>query len=899
MSHILLSTKIAAPAPRPELVPRPHLLARLERALQHRLSLVSAPAGFGKTTLLSAWAASLDPIDTPLAWISLDEGDNDPARFLAYLVAALDKLLVSSGGDILQDSPAVPPSLGENFLAHLLNAFNEIGQPSPAFVLILDDYHLITAEPLHTALAFLIDHLPPNLHLVIASRTDPPLPLARLRARGQLLELRQADLRFTPEEAGLFFSQVMHLSLSPEETAALAARTEGWAAGLQLAAISLQDHPDRESFIAAFTGSHPFILDYLLEEVLQRQPAHIQQFLLSTAILDQLSAPLCDHLLANESPTGAQPILQYLECANLFLAPLDDQRQWYRYHHLFADFLDAHLQQTDPERRLKLHREAAVWYERQGMFEEAIEHALQASDFHYAANLMARTAEATIKRSELTILLGWFQRLPESVLQEHASLCFYYAWVLLLFGYPFEEARARLEQSERPAGRLPGQADVLRAFVAVFQNDVLTAAELANRALRDLPAEASFLRSVAVWVRAVSLAWDGDIRQSIPALEAAAQYSLQAGNIMIAVAAVAHQAEMLTYLGELRQAHDLYQRALRMAVDSQGRNLPVAGIPLIGLGELYREWGQLAQAEEALLKGLELTKQWGQIGSLDGYIALALTCQARGDEARARQAIAEARQIAEMFDLSTFDDRLVDLHAALLGILQGDLSLAIAWQARAELNPQALQAALRDRSQTGILTNSLLLEFEYLVWIRLLVEEGRNAFALQMLDMLQPRVTSQARQTGPLKIHLLRCLALHGLGQVEAALDELRTALTLGEAQGHVRAFLDMGPVVISLLHELQPRGPQSAYITRLLSADAPLQPLSTPSRQPLFEALSQRELEVLRLLAAGLSNQQIAAQLVVAPSTVKTHINHLYRKLDVSSRTQATARARQLGLLP
>ncbi len=915
MTDILLATKRAIPSLHTNLVGRPRLIERLEAAQRYQLTLVSAPAGFGKTTLLSHWA---EHSRLPAAWIALDEGDNDPARFMAYLASALHELVENAGKDFTPSFHELAPATSESFLAALVNEAAGAFDPRGHVCIILDDYHLIDNPGIHQAITYLIERLPPPTHLVIATRSDPPLPLARLRARGRLNELRQDDLRFTLEESSSFLEATMGLSLAPEEIAALEARTEGWVAGLQLAAVSMQNRQDRAGFITAFTGSNRFVLDYLLEEVFARQPVDIQAFLLDTSILNQLCGPLCEALAAGAAasppaqptPAAGQRMLEQIERANLFLTPLDDQRRWYRYHHLFASFLRSRLEQEQPARLPELHRRAASWYQHNGMLEEAVEHALLSQDFELAAGLLETAAEEAIKSSQTITLAGWLEALPRAVLEAHPTLLLFRAWTLLLSGSSLEGILKRLQQVVNQAtAPITGKEAVLNAFLAFMRGNDSYALELMQFSQQTLAEDDGFYRSILAWLNGTIEAWGGNLEAGVRTLNHAVQMGLHSGNLMIAVMAMSNQGEILVMQGDLRTAYQRYQRALDLAVDSQGRLLPVAGSALIGLGDVWREWNELEQAEKYLREGIELTLRWGRIGALDGYIALARLHQARGDAANALQTIQEALDLAREFDTTLLDDRLVEIHLNRLQLRLGELEKVEAWLDQMQLLPGWLQANKLFPAELGSLLHSYLQTMGLINQAWLWIETGRSQEARDVLDSLSPVMLRVRLNSILIQIHFLQGLACQAQGQPDQALAYLEQALALSEPQGHVRIYLDFGPRATELLHLAVQRGGSTAPAAeRLLQANglmhaahpethAPIPASSRPLSAPI-EPFSARELQVLRLLAAGLSNQEIADELVVAVSTVKTHTNNLYRKLGTSKRTQAVARAREFGLL-
>jgi LuxR family maltose regulon positive regulatory protein len=854
MTTALLTTKLYIPSPRPNLVPRPRLLRRLDEglSLEHKLTVISAPAGFGKTTLLSEWAAGCG---RPVAWVSLDKGDNDPARFLSYFVAAL---------------------------------------------------------------AFLLNHLPPQMHLVIATRADPPLPIARLRARGQLTELRLTDLRFTLDEAAEFLNQVMGLELSADDVAVLASRTEGWVSGLQMAAVSMQGREDAARFIQAFTGSDRYILDYLLEEVLHRQPDGIQTFLLQTAILDRLTAPLCDAVIGDWrleigdhaqypiSNLQSQTILEHLESSNLFIVPLDNERRWYRYHRLFADLLRQRLHQRYPELVLTLHSRASEWHECNGLMTAAIDHALSAEDFERAAALVEQVAEATLMRSEVVTFLSWMEALPDELVRVRPSLCVFHAWALFLSGRSLAEIESRLQGTDRDADLIPSKAAPLRSWIAIFQGQLSRATELAHQALEELPEDDLFLRSIAAWTLSLSSLTNGGFRAGSQALTEIVRMSQDAGNVMIAVATLSHLAKLHVRQGQLHKANAIYERALRSATDKRGRNLPIAGEALMGLGDLWREWNDLEAASRYLVEGIELTKQWSEVGALDGYIPLARVRQAQGDVDGALDAIQTAEQLAIRSKFTEMDDLMVALCRARLRIAQGDIEAATRWaeeQGLALSQAEGLtgDAGLAELKEGDDLISYRLRKYEHLVLARLLIARKQPDDALALLEPLLLRMEQRERVDLVIEIQILRALAFQAQGNVPQALAALERALSLAEPGGFVRIFVDEGPPMAQLLYQAAAQGITPEYTGRLLQA-FPVPEAKPPSPglpAEMIEPLTERELDVLRLIAEGLSNQEIAQQLFLALPTVKWHTSNIYGKLAVKNRTQAVAKARALGILP
>ena len=932
----ILATKLYLPPPRPGIVPRPRLVERLNEGLSasRKLTLISAPAGFGKTTLVSEWIAGCG---LPVAWLSLDEGDNDPTRFLTYLVAALQTLALSKAERIaanigkgvlaILQSPQPPPT--ESILIALLN---EIATVSDNFILVLDDYHTIDSKPVDLALTFLVEHLPPQIYLVIATREDPPLPLARLRARGQLTELRAADLRFTPVEAAEFLNQVMGLNLRDADVAALETRTEGWIAGLQLAALSMQGRSDTAGFIKSFTGSHHFILDYLVEEVLQRQPEHVRNFLLQTAILDRLSSSLCDAVTGQEDGRG---MLEALERGNLFVIPLDDQRQWYRYHHLFAEVLQAHLREAQPDRVSMLHRRASEWYEQNGLPSDAIRHALAAEDFEGAAGLIELAWPAVEDGSLSTKWIGWVKALPDVLIRARPVLSVWYAYALLVSG-EMEAAEARLTDAERwlepadnmnerpknPAAEmvvvdeeqfrsLPATIAIARAYHAQALGDVPGAVTYARRAL-DLTPEANHLkRGQATALLGLTYWASGDLEA---ANRTFAGYTIKlrsAGSILDAISTTIVLADIQMALGRLHEAASTLEQLLQFVVD-QGEPIPPDTADLYrGLGELYRERGDLEAAAQYLLRSKELGEQ---AELLDWQRRLCVTQarmkQTQGDLDGALDLLNEAERLYVRTPLP--DVRPISALKARIWVTQGRLVEALAWA--------------RERSLSVDDELSYLREFEHITLARVLIARYKNDpvdgsihEAMGLLERLLHAAEAGGRIGSIVEILMLQTLAHEAQGNIPPALMSLERALTLAEPEGYVRIFVDEGKPMAELLTRIEAKDGTlrvKEYILKLLSAfelhkeiypsgsisveknRSSLLAKQAVSPQPLIEPLSERELEVLRLLRTDLNGPEIARELMVSLSTVRTHTQNIYAKLGVNNRRAAVRRAEELDLL-
>ena len=953
----LLTTKLYIPRVRPELVSRPRLIERLNDGLHRKLTLISAPAGFGKTTLLSEWASqrvSESASGRTATWLSIDEGDNDPARFLAYLIAALQTIEENIGRDALGalQSPTVGSKTAtlpmEELLTGLVNQVNTVPED---FVLILDDYYLITAQSIHDIVAFLLDHLPSNMHLLIATRADPPLPLARLRGRGQLTELRQSDLRFRLDEATEFLNTCMGLGLSPDDVAALASRTEGWIAGLQMAAIAVQSpvstypRDDVSSFIQAFTGSDRYVLDYLIEEVVQRQPNGIQAFLLQTSILDHLTGPLCDAVIGNEEIgksasrqigksanlrvsesasqrvgesadvqvseiADSQAMLEYLERNNLFVVPLDNERHWYRYHHLFADLLRQRLRRSRPDLAPILHGRASVWYEQNGLLAAAIDHALSAGDSEWAAHLIEQTAESAMLRSEVATLKNWVEALPDKLLDTRPLLRVYHALTLLLSGHPLAaiEARLRAVAEADVEGSVSGEVTVIRALIAAYQREISQSVELSRRALELLPEESLFFRSFVTGYLALNYLYSGDIVAATQAFEEAVRVSRRAGNLTITVLALCHLAELTAIQGQFYEAQALYEQALELGSDGRGQRQPIAGLPLIGLGHLLEEWNDLEAAKRHFTEGIGLIKNWGEVGAISGYIGLARVKQAQGDEEGARLAIQTAGKLAAKFDAMKADDEYVAVHRARLWIAQGNVEAASDWVKRYGLDERvSLDAPGKEGSGPSVPFSRA---YKYALSAQVYIAQGRPDQALEILDPLLQTVEMAGWTTFVIKILILKALAYQARGDMTQAIASLTRALSLAEPGGLVRTFVREGTPMERLLRQTRARGIAAGYVTRLLTAfeaepgderqmaKSPISSFVPGPSSPLIEPLTKRELEVLRLLTTRLSSTEMAEELFISVNTVRSHIRSIYNKLDVHSRHEAVARAKQLDLV-
>jgi ATP/maltotriose-dependent transcriptional regulator MalT len=869
MSPHLLVTKLYTPPVRKGLVTRQRLIRLLNDAWQQdkKLTLVSASAGYGKTTLVTEWLRGLQEKS---AWLSLDETDNDPTRFLAYLIAALqviDKSIGDKTQVMLQSPQPLPPEVV------LTTLINEIALTSQSFILALDDYHLIQALPIHKQLDFLVEHLPPQMHLVIITREDPPLPLSRLRARGQMVEIRQNDLRFLPEECADFLQRIMGLNLKTNDITALERRTEGWIVGLQLAAISMQGRDDLSNFVEEFTGSSHYILDYLIEEVFEQQTIENQEFLLKTSILNRLSGPLCDYVV---NRTGSHELLDQFEHANLFIFPLDQSRSWYRYHRLFAELLQQRLHAFDSLSVNTLNSRASQWYATEGFIPEAIQHALKASDWEQAATLITDCTVAMLRSGELMTLIGWLKALPDEVIFTRPELCQNYGWALTLTGQ-MEAADVYLLQAEKIAQddeTLLGPILVARAYHLRVRGDITQAIDYAQRALSILPQADALSRGLAALTLGLSYWNIGNFHESERAFIEVDQAAQQSGNHYARMTALSYLGNIQAVYGHLHKAADLY----RQVIHSGGQSPSVAPAH-IGLAALYYEWNQLDQASQEAEIGIEQSQHTGNPLILcDGYRIKAVINQALGDPEAAQSTLKKADQLVENQQVSPLARLRIAASHVQVALAQGDHTVAQFW---AEQVNNGASAVFFDPCLG-------------LTPIYLLLASNKKPEASRGLNELYDTACKKDCGAGMVEVRLLQSLAANS---PEAALGFLQEALNMALSERFIRTFVDKGEPVKKQLERLKSQGGNlKEYILTLLSAFGETSKIVSP--QGMVEPLSERELEVLRLLEQGMSNGEIAQRLVVTVGTVKSHVHNIIEKLGVSNRAQAVVQAKVLKLI-
>ncbi|MBN1262376.1 MAG: LuxR family transcriptional regulator [Anaerolineae bacterium] len=887
----ILSTKLHIPPPRSDWVTRERLLARLDEAdvKEQRLTLISAPAGFGKTSLLCAWAARHP---NQVGWFSLDTEDNTPVRFWAYLIAALQTVAPCVGEEILAalDSPQLPPT--DLLLTHLINDLDRL---TTRCYLVLDDYHAIDARALHDLVAFLVEHAPPQLHLVVASRSDPPWSLHLLRARRQMVELRASDLRFSSPEIRCLFKEILRLDVSSEDITLLDRRTEGWITGLQLAAHSLQGRRDASSFVREFAGSNRFVLDYLVEEVLSRQPLAVQSFLMQTAVLERMTGPLCEALTGQ---AGGAAMLQHLEEANLFLIPLDDNRQWYRYHALFADLLRYQLSVTGAALGCAspavLHQRASIWYETEEIWDEAIHHALVAGDFDRAAGLIESTAMLTMARGELAQMSTWIRALPETIVGAHPWLCVYQAWINVLGGQ-WDLAPSYLERAEAGArskvhgpdhDSLLGHVASIQAYRAVEVLDIGRAIDLANRAEALLPEKARVGRSINAFTLGNAYRFGNDLERAIEAYKRAVAFGKAADVRHILAPTTSALGRLHVRRGELHLAEQLYRDTLERLSGPGGRLPPIAAGVCGHLGDLYYEWNDLETALSYLRQGQTLSRYWmnASIGIALG-VSLAKVLRVLGEVGEADAIVQEAAAQVRDHSVGLRVANLLTAHQGYVCVFRQDREAATRW---------IFDNALSVQDDLSYVTYET-----YVALMRVLILLRRYGEA----DMLARRLLSMVERSGcagnALELRVIQAVMFQEQGLQDEALAVLSRTFPLARSEQYIRTFLDHGASILQPLIKLVAQGISLDYIELLVSAfrlDVSSDALFQAPDSALTEPLTERELEVLRLMTAGLNNTEIAQTLFVALSTVKKHINHIFSKLNVQDRTQAVIRARELG---
>lgn len=874
LSSSVLTTKFYTPSIRPNLVARPRLIERMNIAEHVKLTLVSAPAGYGKSTLAGEW---VNQKGIPAAWLTLDKNDNNLNRLITYIIAAIRTVFPDFGEMTLaalqMDQPLAPNTI-------LTSLINEINRTSNQLMLVLDDYHNITDHQVHEAISYLLDFLSEFVHLVILTRSDPPIPLGRLRAQGQLVEIRVNDLSFTSEETTAFLNETMGLGLSSELIRSLEERTEGWITGLQLAALSLKELDSQQigEFITKFTGGHHYIVDYLLEEVLARQPDSLRDFLLRTSVLERLTGDLCNALTGR---ADGQDMLESLDRGNLFLLPLDDMRRWYRYHRLFADLLQQRLRQEQGYSARNLHRQASDWFEKNRFIFEAMQHALKAKDFERVAEQMEQVGWELFTRGEMAAIIRWISALPKEILSSRPELSVLYAWAMAKSGQ-LDDVEPCLQGVDTQT--MKGEVAAVRAYVSGVHGNLSQAVELAQTALANLPEENFHMRAIVTQNLGVAYHWIGDPISAIQTLTKAVELTRLANQKFQTLTTLAILGRAHEMQGNLHKAREIYQNAITLGSEASQEPVPFAGMAYVGMARLQYEWNDLEGAMYNAREGIRLSKTGGFMAyQIFGYAILARIYEAKGDHDRADEMLQKAEWLGQgsEYDLVL---ALVSEMRIRMWIRQGNLSAAEDW-ARAHLlsSVDELNAAS---------------EIEQIAVARVLVAQDRFDQALNLLTQLLDTAQAANRMENVLKILILLALVYQSERKTASALSVLERVLALAKSEGYRRIFIDQGEAMERLLRRAGTQGIEPQFVAKLLPEFDQSSAGPGMITQPLIEPLSRRQLEVLNLLADGLSNEEIAEKLVITVGTVKAHTANIYRKLNVNSRLQAVARARELEIL-
>lgn len=880
---MIISTKLHPPPIRPGLVKRPRLMECLNLGVERKLTMVSAPAGYGKSTLLGEW---VHQINLPTAWLTLDQDDNDVTRFLLYTIQALRKVNENIGEVSLAILETPKPSPPHIILTALVNELNNLHLQ---IALVLDDYHVIVDNTIHEALVFLLDHLPEFINLVILTRADPPLQTARLRAQNQLVEIRADDLRFTSEEATAFLNSTMGLGLSPDKIRALEEHTEGWITGLQLVALSLQDLDAKQSgeFINAFTGSHHYIVDYLVEEVLNRQPDPVRNFLLRTSILERMTGALCDALTGE---AGGHARLENLAQRDLFIIPLDEQRQWYRYHHLLAEVLRSRVQSSHPDLIPELHQRASIWFEENGPVGDAIRHAISAGNKERGAELVEQNAMSMMMRGEFVTLLNWIEPI-EDIASNRPWLSIYKSWAYTLTGkldltdFWLQTAERGMSSSDVATKQdMRGHIEAIHAHIASLRGEASHSIEHAQRALKLLPEDDLAVRSIVTFTLGTAFRLSGDPTRARKALENVRRAGHLVGNRYLELGALSSLSAITYGQGKLHQALEIDKEVLQLSTQPGGQMLPTAVWAFFGLGLIHYEWNDLDTAQKNTQRTIELCQQWGDFTTLaESLVLLSQIKQAQGDLQSAEQALQKAEDLTQLHAIHLVEHWVKAIQAR-LWLAQGNLEAAKRW---------AQESGIKITDEY-----SHPREAEYLSLGRVFLATEEFDQALELTQMVQKATEAAGRMGSLIDTLLLRALASQAKKDLSQALISLEQAITLAQPEGYIRVFINAGAPMVRLLRHAGSQGIASHYVAKLISEFDRLPEEAIPTTQPLIEPLSKREFEVVQLLANGLSNLEIADTLVITVGTVKAHTASIYRKLNVNNRMQAAARVRELNLI-
>jgi len=890
----LLSTKLLVPINRAELVSRRRLLEALDQSLTHKVTIISAPAGFGKTTLVGEW---IKQRNIPTAWLSLDDNDNDPIRFLSYFIKAIQTININIGETILEILQSPQAQINEPLLITLVN---EIALIIPGeTIIVIDDYHLVETPQINEIIYFHIKHLPPSMHILIASRSDPSLPVALLRGRGELNELRQDDLRFTTGEAADFLNRIKGLQLTDNQVGALVTRTEGWISGLEMAASSIQGNESISAFIQSFTSSNRYIFDYLIEEILNRQPENIQEFLLGTSILGRLTGDLCN---AVTNQTDSQTILDYLERTNLFILPLDKDRQWYRYHHLFADLLQKQLMQKRPEFIRELQKRASLWFDKEGFPEEAITHALATKDFEFAAHVLEQNILVMMGRGErLSLIEKFFGKLPEEFIRSRPALSIQRIWGMVFSGR-LDEAEERFREIDGQPGvknkEISGHIALVRALIANIRGDMESAISLAHQADELLPTKDVVVRGMIPYILGNGYLETGKLNEAEQAYEQIRQFGIASNNLWTRTVAYHGLAQIKKLRGQLVEAKTLCEELLQIAAIRKAERYGFLCGIYFELGDVLREWNNLDSARKMVTEGLELSESWGIPTDLvSGYVTLARIYIAQADLDGAADAIKKAKKASEMGNIFRVIQTKLDICQVQIWLQQGNLSDASRWA-------DEIEAKLKDFDQENEF--DFVSEMEFIVLARVWLATstmGRDKFYLDKSKHLLTRLASFAQKSQRfyrlIEILAIQSIVFDHLGDENKVFEVLEKSISLAQPERCMRLFLDEGRPMQSILYRALKKGIGLPYTKTLLGAiEVQMRELPGSTSSALPEPLSNREMEVLMLLPTKMTAVEMADNLIVAKSTVDTHIKHIYSKLGVNRRMEAIQRAKELGLL-
>jgi ATP/maltotriose-dependent transcriptional regulator MalT len=937
----LLKTKISIPRLPGEFIHRPRLTDRIHQGVKCPLTLITAPAGFGKTNLLIEWARETD---LAVAWLTLDRDDNELSRFVRYAMGALQTVEARLGEEALD---LLQSSQGDGWKIGLTLLINELSVLPKEVVMVFDDFHTLEDSTILHRMDFFLKHIPPNFHLIIASRNEPELDLAFLRAKGRVVELGVEELRFTGQEVMQYFQQAIALELPPETVQALEERTDGWITSLQMAAISLKGQADPATLLANLEGKSHYLSDFLAEEVLDRQPGEIRQFLLRSSILETLNGPLCQAVVKPDAQPGYGAVmLNRLEHANLFIMALDEKHEWFRFHPLFADFLRQVQTEVNPAEIPDLHKRAALWLEGNGNLDDAFRHAHASRDMGWAAELIERNVQTMMNMGEMSALARWIGRLPEEITHKRPLLSLGYAWALItthqldLARYWLDDVQRSVEQLEIKAkevisaeetktSNLPGNVDVegirggvalCQSYLAMLKGDMTQSAKFSRQAARYLPKENVYLHSLISLDESISLVLSGETQKAIESLRVTARLARQANNLLVTIIAVCEMVIVQQIQGQLSKAWETLQKARYLAIGPDGKPHPLSSFIDIVSGEVLLERDLLDEASYHLERGVQVTQTMWYLGSLGGMLYLARLRQARGDVAGAQEVVEDIARMALRSDAGQWDNAVAAATAVRLAVQRDDLAAAEQWWVKGGFLDLNTPIPLEDYPYH-------VFEYLALAQARFLLVRGQETSrardikqALELLGTLLPETERFQRANSQIQVLILQAVAQSGLGNEQATKTLLR-ALALGEPEGYRRFYLDEGRRLVDLLQQCRVVQEETgSHIPSLAFIDSLLESIQGPgdrrdSDQEFVDArkasttvhmedglpvsLSAREMEVLTLIAAGKSNQEISAELYLALNTVKRHAYNIFAKLEVKKRTHAVSRARQLGLIP